>query len=62
MGLADQKFNNFQEWVNKAHIWLTAHPQYDENFFRTICFDSAGRICRMGQDFMRARDEGTFPV
>jgi len=62
MGLTDQKFNNFQEWVDKAHIWLTAHPQYDEKLFRAICFDSAGWVCRMGWDFRRARNSGTFPV
>ena len=55
MGLADQKFNNFQEWVDKAHIWLTAHPQYDADFFRAICFDSKGWICREGRDFMMAQ-------
>jgi hypothetical protein len=27
-----------------------------------ICFDSLGRHCTCGADFMRARDENTFPV
>jgi hypothetical protein len=56
--------------------WLTRHPEYNNtehgkdpgaigwrgHHFTTMCFDSRGRRCRQGSDFMRARDEGTFPV
>ncbi len=58
----DQRFNSFQEWVNKAESWLTRHSLYDGKDFRALCFDTKGRICRIGKDFMLARDEGTFPV
>jgi hypothetical protein len=27
-----------------------------------FCVDAQGRRCNVGKDFMRARDEGTFPV
>lgn len=61
----NQQFDSFQQWVNKAHIWLTNHPDYcDEKHrsFRAICFDAQGRLCRKGKEFMRARDENAFPV
>lgn len=59
----NQRFETFDEWVNKASSWLTRHPQYSPaRDFRAICFDSKGRICRMGADFMRADKEGAFPI
>ncbi len=53
-------FSTHSTWVNKASSWLgrncAVHPsQY-------VCVDSVGRICGMGTQFMRARDEKTFPV
>lgn len=57
-----QQFRTFEEWCNKASTWLTSHPQYHERFFRAICFDSKGRICSSGSDFMRADKDGAFPV
>ena len=60
----DQQFENFSQWVNKASSWLTRHPDYNDgpNAFQAICFDAKGRLCRIGADFMRARDENAFPV
>ena len=58
----NQRFDTFQQWVNKAPSWLTRHEKYNEHTFRTICLDSLGRPCTIGRDFMRARDENTFPV
>ncbi len=53
----NQQFDTFTEWLNKASSWLTRRlPD------RVACFDSKGRLCSSGKDFMRARDEGTFPV
>lgn len=48
-----QDFESFQQWVNKASSWIDKHA---------ICFDAKGRRCRIGKDFMLARDEGAFPV
>lgn len=72
MKIEEQKFDSFQEWVNRASRCLTAHPLYfqgdpanDEAYFKrfvAICFDTKGRLCANGGDFMRARDEGAFPV
>lgn len=45
-------FPSFQTWVNKASTWVNGGT----------CLDAKGRQCKIGADFMRARDEGTFPV
>lgn len=54
---ASQSFDSFEQWCNKASSWLTRHPQWGE-FFKAICFDSTGKICRNGKDFK----EATYPV
>jgi len=51
---ADGEFHCFQTWVNKATSWIGGT--------NPLCADAQGRICRIGADFMRARDEGAFPV
>lgn len=61
MDAADQMFASFNEWLNWAFL-LTAHKDYHPTTFRAICFDTQGRLCSIGKDFMRARDEGTFPI
>lgn len=45
-------FYSYQHWVDKASTWVTDG----------ICLDRHGRELRNGSDFMRARDEGDFPV
>lgn len=52
-------FRSFTEWVNKARSWFRTCrvPSCD-----TVCIDAKGRICRTGKQFMRARDDGAFPV
>jgi len=54
----NQQFDTFQQWVNKASSWLTRRG----SGISVICYDTKGRVCRIGGDFMRARDEGAFPV
>lgn len=58
MSEQNQQFDNFTQWVNKASSWLTRHGPDT----RAICFDAKGRLCTIGKDFMRARDENTFPI
>ncbi len=69
----DQRFDTFNQWVAWARSWLTCHESYNNtehgdakgwrgHHFTAMCFDSLGRRCRQGSDFMRARDEGAFPV
>lgn len=50
----DGEFACFQTWVNKATSWIGGT--------NSLCADAQGRVCRIGADFMRARDEGTYPV
>lgn len=52
-------FDSFQQWVDKAQGWFKSAGQRSCDH---ICLDAAGRVCMIGRDFMRARDEGTFPV
>jgi protein gp37 len=60
-----RQFRSFEHWVNKAQSWLGGvsggglrHKKPDDAF----CIDQRGRMLRVGLDFMRARDEGAFPV
>lgn len=53
-----QCFDSFVVWVNKASSWLTRRGPH----VKAICLDVRGRLCADGADFMRARDEGAFPV
>ena len=48
------KFRDFSTWVNKAKSWIGGTG--------AVCVDARGRRCAIGRDFMRARDDGSFPV
>lgn len=50
----DGEFSCFQTWVCKAASWIGGT--------NPLCADAKDRVCRNGADFMRARDEGAFPV
>lgn len=52
------EFRDFQHWVNTATHQIGV-AKFEAN---AICVDTKGRRCWIGSDFMRARDEGTFPV
>lgn len=47
------RFQSFTTWVNKGASWLRGGGR---------CIDAKGRHLHIGRDFMRARDENTFPV
>lgn len=52
-------FSSFSDWVNHAsRAWVKAGVR-SEN---TLCIDQSGRVVRVGSHFMKARDEGAFPV
>lgn len=53
-GEADGEFKTFTSWVNHAASWI--------GWTGAKCFDAKDRPCRIGGDFMRARDEDSFPV
>ena len=52
--VASGSFSSFERWVNKAASHIGGRD--------VVCLDAAGRTCAIGRDFMRARDENTFPV
>lgn len=57
------EFRDFDDWVSKATNRLTG--TYDPMLgleVPAVCIDNVGRRCFVGGHFMRARDEGTFPV
>jgi len=58
------EFSSFQQWVNKAAGWFEglAYNNLNAAMKRYVSIDAAGRVCMIGKDFMRARDEGKFPV
>ena len=51
------EFTSYQQWVNKGASWLKS-PEHR----RAMCIDALGRRVAIGADFMRARDEDSFPV
>ena len=52
-------FPDFNSWVNHAsRIWRLHEVRAQD----TLCIDAEGRVCTKGAEFMRARDEGSFPV
>jgi hypothetical protein len=48
------EFRSFSDWVNTARRRIGG--------LHAVCFDAKGRLCAWGAHFMRARDEGAFPV
>lgn len=56
------RFHTFDKWVSGAERHLTGVVDSNGRPLSAMCVDSLGRRCCNGRDFMRARDEGTFPV
>lgn len=52
-------FEDYQDWVDSATGRFRMHAVSSAN---TYCLDYRNRLCEIGKDFMRARDEGTFPI
>lgn len=50
-------FNTFYSWVNHASSWLRGYRSS-----QIVCLDTQNRTCEIGSDFMRADQEGTFPI
>lgn len=57
------QFDTFADWVNHATRALTGKrcPVFGVQL-QAVCVDARGRRCSIGGHFMRARDEGAFPV
>jgi hypothetical protein len=58
-------FKTFDDWVIRATGALTNNTCESSGAtvpVPAMCVDTKGRRCYQGSDFMRARDEGAFPV
>jgi hypothetical protein len=53
------RFHSKQHWVNKAKSWFARAEVHREDF---VCIDAAGRLCRYGKQFIRAEEDGTYPI
>jgi hypothetical protein len=56
------EFKDHGDWVSFASQRLQVAEDSNGYPLSAICVDTLGRRCANGGDFMRARDEGTFPV
>lgn len=56
------EFQTFNDWVNRATMALAGRTGSVGEPLPAMCVDALGRRCNNGRDFMKARDEGTFPV
>lgn len=48
------EFRSFYQWVEKAQRWIGGTG--------AVCIDAKNRRCTRGEHFMRAHDDGSFPV
>lgn len=59
VGPALFEFTSFEDWSrNASHRFRSLKMPS----FKTICLDTAGRVCGSGEEMMRAAREQTFPV
>jgi len=56
------QFDTFQDWINHARRALTGYENSMGYPVSPVCIDALGRRCSIGNEFERARDEGTFPI
>ena len=54
------RFTSFQDWVDTASAKYLCYKSLKRR--ELLAVDSVGRVCWKGAEFMRARDEGTFPI
>jgi hypothetical protein len=53
------EFKSFGHWVNSArNLFYQSGYSGDQ----TVCVDTKGRLCEKGKEFMRARDDDSFPI
>lgn len=53
------EFTSFQQWVDKGKSW---YANCGVRSHKLINLDAKGRVVVSGKEFMRARDDGSFPV
>lgn len=53
------RFNKFSDWINSAGSLFEIAELRGAD---ALCVDAKGRVCLRGKEFMRARDDGSFPI
>ena len=53
------EFADYDNWCDTAKVKFSRAGLRGDN---AVCVDARGRICLSGKEFMRARDQGTWPV
>ena len=53
------RFNKFSDWVNGAGSLFEIAELKDRD---VLCVDAKGRVCLTGTEFIRARDDNSFPI
>lgn len=58
------EFTSFDNWCDTAKSKFKRHGVSGSTVGHmfAICVDAKQRVCVSGKEFMRARDEGAFPV
>jgi protein gp37 len=59
------EFTSLVHWECKARSWLGGISGGGMRYKKSegcVCIDAKGRICRIGKDFMRAEEDGAYPV
>lgn len=54
------EFPTFNNWCNTAQRKFSSF--FGHALTMTVCIDQKGRICTSGKQFMRARDDNSFPI
>lgn len=52
-------FNDFDHWCDNAQKFFLQHHVRSAD---VLCVDALGRVCSSGREFMRAHDEGVYPI
>ena len=52
-------FSSFENWCDTAKEKFAIAGLRGDN---SLCVDTQGRLCVSGKEFMRARDDRSFPV
>lgn len=53
------RFESQQQWVNKARSWFGSCGVKRGHY---LCLDKFGRVCEKGAEFIRATNEGSYPI
>lgn len=59
LGEKQFEFSSYENWCNKAQGWFLSRGLRGQD---VLCLDTKGRICDIGMQFKRAKDDDAYPV